>query len=556
MKVDLVVVGSGAGGLTTAISAADSGLKVLVLESTKWCGGTTALSGGGVWVPGNHYMKEIGIEDSYEEAKGYLKNVLGEYYEDKKIDVYLKYSSEMLNYLEEKTDVKLMATDIPDYEPSNPGWKKGRCLLTESYDGRALKENINVLRPPLKDMGIFESMQISPMDIYVLKEWYKSLNNFKTTVSLMVGYLRDRLTYGRGRRLCNGNALAGMLLKSAIDKGVTVWTEAPAIKLIVKEGVVKGVVCRRNGEEKTVESTKGVVLASGGFGANSLMREKYIPMANAGWSFQPEGCQGDGINMALELGGKIAEKNKANGIWVPGSELKSSKGVRRFPSLFFDRHCPGSIMVDGSTGTRFVNEGFHYQNFGEVVHKKNIKTIWMISDSSAVSKYGMGMIKPKPFSPKSWIEKGYAKTASTIHDLADLISVPQSALEATVAEFNKNAKKGVDHDYGRGEDEYSRYMGDAENKPNPSLGPVQKPPFYAIKISPCDLSTMVGLITDEESRVLKDGKEPIPNLYAVGLDSNSLMKGCYPGGGTSLGPAMTFGYLLGRKVASSRSKLS
>lgn len=549
MKYDVVIVGSGAAGLTSAIVAADSGLSVLVLESSRFFGGTTALSGGGAWIPNNHHMAAMGETDSHDEARIYLKAVLGDFYDEPLIEVFLEAAPEMLSYMESNTELRLAGSDIPDYEPSKPGWKKGRCLLTQDYDAARLESHFDLLRPPIREMGLFGSMQVSPVDVYVMKNWYRSIGSFSRTINLMVGYLWDRIVAGRGRRLCNGNALAAMLLKSALDKGVTLWNETPAVKLISSEDVINGVVCLRDGEQITVQAGKGVVLASGGFGSNPEMRTEFIPMAAEGWSFQPEECKGEGIRMGLDVGGKMAEGNRSNGIWVPGSQLKSpNKTPKRFPSLFFDRHCPGSIIVDGSTGKRFLNEGSHYQNFGYVTHEKEVKNIWMISDSIAVSKYGIGMVKPKPFRPGPWVKKGYIVSAQSIAELADRTGIPTDNLKETVSKFNKSALTGDDPDYGRGQDAYSQYMGDFEHTPNPSLGPVVAPPFYALKLAPCDLSTMVGLVTDSQSRVLAEGGAAIKGLFAVGLDSNSIMKGGYPGGGSSIGPALTMGYLVGRAL--------
>jgi len=551
MEVDVVVVGSGAGGLTAAVVAAKAGLDVVVLESAPVFGGTTAFSGGGVWIPVNHHMKELGVDDSRAEAEAYLKSVLGNFYDAAKIDTYLTNAPRMLDYLERNSEVLLAASTIPDYAPSAPGWKTGRCLLTADYDGTRLGADFDLLRPPIPEMGLFHSLQVSPADAMRLQQWSASLPNMMFAIRRVGAYALNRLRGRRGRHLSNGNALAGRLLKSAIDAGVTLRNNARARQLEVAGGRVTGVVIERpDGGSETVSARRGVVLASGGFGANAALRGKYVAQAEAGWSLQPESNQGDGIAMGVNAGGTLNEGNAANGIWVPASALKRADGtLAKYPHLFFDRHCPGSIMVDAATGKRFVNESFHYQNFGETVQDKGITRIWMIGDAQAVAKYGMGMAKPAPFSVKPWVRKGYLIEAQTIPELAVRIGLDAAALDKTVADFNRYADAGHDPDFGRGDDYYSAYMGDAGHKPNPALGALRTPPFYALEIRPSDLSTLAGLDTNTEAQVIGRDGNPIDGLYAAGLDNNTIMRGRYPGGGSSIGPAMTFGYIAARHMA-------
>jgi len=551
MEVDVVVVGSGAGGLTAAVVAAKAGLDVVVLESAPVFGGTTAFSGGGVWIPVNHHMKELGVDDSRAEAEAYLKSVLGNFYDAAKIDTYLTNAPRMLDYLERTSEVLLAASTIPDYAPSAPGWKTGRCLLTADYDGTRLGADFDLLRPPIPEMGLFHSLQVSPADAMRLQHWSASLPNMMFAIRRVGAYALNRLRGRRGRHLSNGNALAGRLLKSAIDAGVTLRNNARARQLELVGGRVTGVVIERpDGSSETVSARRGVVLASGGFGANAALRGKYVAQAEAGWSLQPESNQGDGIAMGVNAGGTLNEGNVANGIWVPESALKRADGtLAKYPHLFFDRHCPGSIMVDAATGKRFVNESFHYQNFGETVQDKGITRIWMIGDAQAVAKYGMGMAKPAPFSVKPWVRKGYLIEAQTIPELAVRIGLDAAALDKTVTDFNRYADAGHDPDFGRGDDAYSAYMGDAAHKPNPALGALRTPPFYALEIRPSDLSTLAGLDTNTEAQVIGRDGNPIDGLYAAGLDNNTIMRGRYPGGGSSIGPAMTFGYIAARHMA-------
>jgi succinate dehydrogenase/fumarate reductase flavoprotein subunit len=254
--------------------------------------------------------------------------------------------------------------------------------------------------------------------------------------------------------------------------------------------------------------------------------------------------------MAEKLGGRLNPDNAANGIWVPASRYQREDGsVGLFPSLFFDRHCPGQIMVDARDGKRFVDESFHYQNFGEVSLEKGVARIWQIADAEAVARYGLGAIKPAPFRPDKWVASGYARKAASISELARELGLDPLALSDTVERFNRHAADGRDPDFGRGTNAYDTYMGDAGHGPNPSLRPLTKAPFYAIEVRPSDLGSIQGLDTDEHARVLGADGAPIAGLYAAGLDNNSIMRGKYPGGGASLGPAMTFGYIAALDIA-------
>jgi succinate dehydrogenase/fumarate reductase flavoprotein subunit len=552
MEADVVIAGSGAAGLTAAITAAREGLNVLVLESTGHFGGTTACSGGGVWIPDNHLMKAAGHSDSREEADAYLRATLGDGYDPAIVNAFLDNAAAMLRYLEDNTEVKLMASSVPDYVPDAPGWKISRCLLTPEYDGARLGPRLAELRPPLKQLVLFGGMQIDFVDMAHLKMMHRSPASFGHVIKRIGQFYWQRLRHGRGSRLINGNALAARLLRSAIDAGADLRTHARVRSLDSESGRITGVIAEINGQHISIKARKGVILASGGFGANQEMRRRYIPMADEGWSLQPEGCLGDGINMAVAAGGVLNQDNVANGIWSPMSAMCDATGkVTVFPHLIFDRHCPGSIVVDRS-GKRFVSEGFHYQNFGNTMHRKGITAGWMIADHDFQRTYGMGMAGPTPASVEPFVRNGYLVRADTLSALAGKLGIDAPALEKTVADFNGYAAAGKDPDFQRGDDYYSRFMGDATHEPNPSLGPILKAPFYALELRPGDLSSICGLNANANAQVLDAGGRVIDGLYAAGLDMNTMMKGRYPGGGSSLGPAMTFGYLAALHLAGKR----
>ena len=548
LTVDVVVVGSGAGGLATAVVAAKLGLDVVLLESAPWFGGTTAYSGGAAWIPCNRHMTALGLGDSRAEAETYLREMLGDHFEQDKMDAFLDQGTAMLDFLEQHSELKLVASDFPDYE-TLPGAKCGRTLFTADFDARRLGELRTRLRPPRRDTLLFHSLQLSMFDPLMLKQAHKSWPAFIYSMKLFGGYLRDRLRYGRGARLCNGNALIARLLYSAQQAGVKLWSQAPATRLLTADGGVTGVVAVKDGEDIQLRARRGVMLASGGFGANAEMRARYVPHAAYGLNLQPESCRGDGLRMGLEAGGTLVENNIANGIWQIISPFARDDASWDVAIYALDRLSPGSLFVDAATGKRFVNEATNYHNFVRVMHEQGIKRCWMISEAPAARKYGIGVAKPWPFPIAHWIRKGYLKTAPSIATLAERIGVEAHTLNATVARFNEYADMGEDPDFHRGEDAYSRYLGDREHRPNPSLGALHTPPFYAVEFRPGETSTLVGLHTNASAQVLDRHGAPIPGLYAAGLDNNTLMRGSYPGGGCSIGPAMTFGYIASRRMA-------
>jgi len=549
-KTDVIVVGSGAGGLTAAITAALQGLNVTVLEAAEVFGGTTAYSGGGVWIPANHYQKDMGIDDSFEAAETYVKAVLGDEYDEAKQSAYIRTAVEMLNFLEEKTDVKMTGfARIPDYEPSEEGWSESRCLLSEPYDGAQMGDLLHKLRPPIKEMGLFNGMQLDPSDAVAMQQWKTSGAAFTLVLRRFFSYLISKLKHGRPTYLANGNALAARLLKSASDAGVTLKNNARVKQLIEEGEKVVGVEFESGGKSHSLRARKGVILASGGFGANPEMRAKYMPETSSGYNVQPDSCVGDGITMGQKVGGKFVTDNDSNAIWVPASRCQRDDGsTATFPSLFYDRHSPGTIMVDARTGKRFLNEGFHYQSFGVICREQGVEKIWMLADSRFVNKYGIGMAKPWPFSLKPWIKKGYLIEANSIYELAEKIGVDPKTLGETLQQFNKDAAEGKDTEFHRGEDAYSSYMGDMTHS-TPGLAPLDQPPFYALDVRPSDLCSLAGLATNEKAQVLREDGSVIDGLYAVGIDANTVMRGFYPGGGTSIGPAMTFGYIAAKRLA-------
>lgn len=549
IDTDVVIVGSGAAGLTAAITARHLGLEVLVLEKTDRFGGTTAYSGGAPWIPCNHVMKQIGLSDTPEDARTYLRAVLGDAYVPDLVDSYLEAAPRMLAFLEQHSEVRFKPFPLPDYESDLPGAARCRSLLTVAFDGRLLGERLNDLRMPLPQLMLFGSMQIEGADIHPMRNALKTWTGFQHTARVIGRFAKDRLLHGRGTRIVNGNALAARLFHSAIRAQATLWKNAPARELVMDDGRVCGVVVERDGQPVTIRARRGVLLASGGYGANAQMRAQYIPMAQHHHSLQPDGNVGDGVHMGTRVGGFHDPAHAGDCIWTPVSVLRQPDGTLvKYPHIFIDRAMPGCIAV-APDGRRFVNEGTSYQTFVSTMHRRGMSQVHLIGSRQFVRTYGLGLARPAPFSERPYVDAGYLIEAPTLEALAQRIGVPPQALVETVRRFNEHAARGEDPDFGKGADAHSRFRGDQTHHPNPSVAPLGEGPYYAVALHPGDLSTVGGLATDGRARVLDRHGRPIPGLYAAGLDMNSMMRGRYPGGGSSIGPAMTFGWVAAHQMA-------
>jgi succinate dehydrogenase/fumarate reductase flavoprotein subunit len=540
---DLVVVGSGAAGLTAAVVAAQRGLSVLVVEKAPLVGGTTARSGSGAWIPNNPHMAPSGFSDSVEQADIYLRALMGKYYDAQKIGAYLRHAPDMVRFLEAHSEMRFENWYSSDYEPWHPGAARGRSIGAVTFDGRRLGKHLPFVAPGLDTLTIFGGMQVAYADVAHFGTALRSPRAFAYTAAKVARYIADRVVHGRTTRLVGGNALVARLLLSALEKGVTLWRSAPMVRLVADDAGVQGAVVARDGKVVAVTARRGVVLATGGYGGNDAMRRAFLPLADAGWSLQPETNTGDGIQAGSRAGGNVVGDNAANGIWAAISAMKDAHGRRvLYPHVFRDRAFPGFLMVD-KAGRRFVNEGASYQALGNVMIEKDIRSAWLICNHAALRTYGMGHVKPMPLPYKSFIRNGYLKTAATIPVLAERLGIDPATLGATVERFNRYARNGVDPDFHKGGDGYSAEQGDPTHTPNPAVGPVAPGPFYAIELVPGEFSTINGLETDASARVLGVDGRCVPGLYAVGVDANSVFRGTYPGSGASIGPGMTFGYV-------------
>jgi succinate dehydrogenase/fumarate reductase flavoprotein subunit len=554
---DVVVVGSGAGGMAAAITAAKAGLDVVLIEKSEFIGGSTAVSGGAMWVPENPHAAKAGHADTREAAMAYLTAVLGNHLRADLMRAFLDAGPEMVRFFESETAVRFDARPYsPDYQPEQPGASKGgRTIDPSPYDGNDLGPDFALLRPPFKEFMALGGMMVNRKDIDALVGRFDNVANFKHSAKLLLQYGLDRLRHPRGTRLLMGNALAGRLLKSARLAGIDLRIRTAAGELIRDESGVVGVVARTASGARRFGARRGVVLACGGFPANAEMRKQHLPHAEVHRSMAPVTDTGDGIKLGLSAGGAIRDDNIGSAFWTPVSVMTAPDGSEvKFPHLILDRAKPGLIAVDGR-GRRFVNEATSYHGFVEAMHAASAVPAYLVCDSVFIRKYGLGLVHPGLKSPAAFVESGYLFAGATLAELAGKIGVDSAELSAAAEGMNAAARSGEDTAFGKGSSEYNRYLGDPQHKPNPCLGPVTTAPFYAVRVWPGDIGTATGLICDTKARVLGTDERPIGGLYACGNDMNSIMAGAYPGAGITLGPALTFGFIAGRALAAEPDRL-
>ncbi len=551
-EYDLIVVGSGAGGLATAVTAARGGLRVLVLEKEPVFGGTTARSGGVLWVPCNPKSRELGIEDSLEEARRYLQNEAGAQYDEARVTAFLENGPRMVEFFERETAVKFVAVpEFSDYHPGAPGGRsRGRSIVAAPYDAGQLGPEVKRLRPPLREITFVGMMFNASQEVSHFFNCTRSLKSALYVARRLLQHAREMLVHGRAQRLTNGNALVARLARSAFDAGVEIRTSAGVQRLVQQEGRVCGVEVAGAGGAERIAARLGVVLAAGGFPQDPELRARLFPHAQH-HSPAPPGNTGDGWRLAQSVGGQVGGDLPNNAAWIPVSLVPRGQGrFGVFPHLI-DRYKPGIIAVD-HTGKRFVNESHSYHDVGQAMQRacasRGETQAWLIADHRALRRYGLGFVKPFPLPVWPHLRSGYLVRGRTPADLARRIGVDPATLEQTLREFNGPAREGHDPAFGKGSTAYNRYLGDAQHQPNPCVAPLDQGPYYAVKMLMGDLGTFAGIRTDDRARVLDATGAPMPGLFAVGNDALSVMGGNYPGGGITLGPALTFGYLIGRHV--------
>lgn len=555
MSCDCLVIGSGAGGMAAAIVARHHGLDVLVVEKEAYFGGTTARSGGWLWVPCNPVAVRSGVVDSIDTARTYLANEAGNHFDPARVDAFLAAGPRMVGFFESHTAVRFMAAPaLPDYHNDVPGASTGRAICAEPYDGRALGAEIEKLRPVLREMSFLGMAVSSGTELSHFKNATRSAASALFVAKRLAGHLSDVARYGRAMRLTNGNALAGRLMRSAMDLNIPVWLSAPATALIAEGGAVTGAVVERDGVPVRIAARRGVVLACGGFPQDPDRCGALYPYARgAEWfTLAPAGNTGDGLRMAEALGAAVEETLPSAAAWVPVSRVPWPDGTKGTYAHVIDRAQPGIIAVT-SKGRRFVNEAASYHDFVLGMTKacdgQAKVEAYLLCDHRTLRRYGMGFVKPFPVPLAVHLRSGYLLKGGTIEELAARAGIDANALAQTVSDYNTGAREGRDPAFGKGTTLYNRFMGDPAAKLGPCVAPLDEPPFYAIRVVPGTLGTYAGLKTDPFARVLDTAGQPIAGLYAAGNDLASIMGGTYTGPGTTLGPAMTFGYIAARHLA-------
>ena len=556
-ECDVLVAGSGCSGMSAAITAGHHGLKVLIVEKEAKFGGTTARSGGWLWIPGTSLARDWGIVESPETARTYLRHEAGNSFDAARVDAFLTTGPEAVDFFIGKTALRFdMPLTFPDYHAEAPGGTQGgRSMVTRPFDGRELGPLIKDIGMPLPELTVFGMMLGSGKDIVHFMRATKSLTSAIYVVKRLSKHLVDVMRHGRGMTLTNGNALAGRLAKSALDLNIPLWLSSPVRELIVEDGAVRGAIVERDGRPIRVIARRGVVLACGGFPHDVSRRKAMFPHAPTGtehFSPGPVGNTGDGLRLAEAAGGRVEDALPHAAAWVPVSITTRKDGSKGVMPHFIDRAKPGVIAVTRE-GKRFANEGNSYHDFVQAMVKaaKPGEEIcaYLICDHRTLRKYGLGCVPPFPMPLGHHLKTGYLKRGATLAELARESGIDAKGLEATVAAFNRTAVNGNDPDFGKGSRAYNRYQGDLLHGPNPCVAPLGNGPYYAIKMVVGDLGTYAGIKTDAHARALDADGKVIEGLYAAGNDMASIMGGNYPGAGITLGPALTFGYIAGKHLA-------
>jgi succinate dehydrogenase/fumarate reductase flavoprotein subunit len=550
-ECDLVVVGSGAGGLAAAITAARLGLDVILVEKESQIGGTTAWSGGWLWVPRNPLAIKAGIVEELEAPLNYLRAELGDGFDEPMARMYLEQCPKMVAFFQDHTEVAFVdGNAIPDFHAHSAGaGLGGRSVCAAPFDGRRLGARIKDLKPPLDLMAPFGMGIASGVDLRHFLNVTRKPAAFLHVTKRLFRHVWDRLIHGRGMHLVNGNALVARLLKSADLLGVRILTSTPAKGLILDHERVIGLHAGQDDEPIDIMAARGAVLASGGFPHDSKRQADHFPQASNGathYSAAPSSNTGDGLRLGEAAGGRVCHDLTNAGAWTPVSLVPRADGTTgHFPHLI-ERAKPGLIAVLAN-GQRFSNEANSYHDMMSDLFK-NTPTgkrpeAWLVCDHAFQRRYGLGASRPWPFLLRTMLANGYLKRAQTPQELAQVCGIDPEGLTATFAAYNSDAAKGEDPLFGRGATPYNRIQGEPDHGPNPCVAPIVKAPFYAVRIVAGSLGTFAGLETDIQARVMGQNGKPLAGLYAVGNDMSSLMRGRYPAGGITLGPAMTFGYI-------------
>jgi 3-oxosteroid 1-dehydrogenase len=541
---DCVMVGSGGGSLCAALSANSAGLQSLVLEKADVIGGSTAMSGGILWLPDNPVSRRAGVLDSRSDALAYFQNLVGH---DNpatslaRVNAFLDAVNPMVNFLEDNGIHFRHCEGYSDYHDELPGGKaRGRSIETELFD-------TTQLGPWQQRLRISDTLPAIPM--YTSEVATATLNG-RTGKSLRtIAKVAGRLVAAIARNQSvrgSGAALQGWMLMAAVRADIPIWNSTPVLDLVVEAGRVVGVIAERHGRVIRIQANRGVLLNAGGFSHNEAMRARYGRQpSSTKWTVANPGDTGEVIESAMKHGAATDLMDEA--WWIPTTLLPDGSPLY----IVYERSKPHCIIVDGS-GQRYCNEAASYMEVGQRMYERNCVApaipSWFVMDSRHRRRYMWGL-SPAGFTPKEWLRSGYLRKADTIDELARLCGIDAAELSRTVERFNGNAATGVDRDFHKGDRMYDRYYGDPRVTPNPTLAPLNKPPYYAVAVYPGDVGTCGGLLTDEHARVLNSDGDIFPGLYATGNCTASVMGRTYPGAGASIGASFAFGWLAARHMS-------
>jgi 3-oxosteroid 1-dehydrogenase len=556
--VDVLIIGSGGGGMAAALTAHASGLNALVVEKSSYFGGSTALSGGGIWVPGAPAQRREGYSPDPESVVEYLLKITDGLVSEARIRQYVESAPKMLEFFEQLSGwfEFVWKPGYADYYPELPG-------------GSELGSTINVPPIDLRKLGPDEQTMLKPLALAPRGIWLgpKELRTFYRIRQSWAGKgvllkLIWRMVKARAfneRMAAIGQSLAARLRLAMRESGIPLWLEAPMTELLTDaDGSVTGAVLERDGATQRIGARRGVILASGGFDHDLAWRKEQLPVLSQDWSFGNPAAMGDGIRAGEKVGAATDLLDEA--WWFPAIQWPDG----RMQFMLNERMMPAQFVVNGE-GKRFINEAAPYMDFGHAMidgQKSGVTHIpcWLITDHRSWNRYVVGGHLPIPKIPgapvptgrkvpSAWLESGVVKAATSWDEMATKIGVPAAELRATAARFNELARKGHDDDFDRGDSVYDNYYGDP-TLPNPNLYPLGDPPYYAFRIVLGDLGTSGGLLTDEYARVLRPDGSLVPGLYAVGNTSAPVMGRSYAGAGATIGPAMTFGFVAAKHLAS------
>ncbi|MEZ5159709.1 MAG: 3-oxosteroid 1-dehydrogenase [Marmoricola sp.] len=551
---DVIVVGAGGAGMSAALAAGHQKLDTVLIEKSDYFGGSTARSGGGVWIPGNHALREAGqvSPDDAEQAKLYLDSIVGDAVPKLRRDTHIDRGPEVMDFINKTTPVRFKwVPNYSDYLPEQPGGRpEGRSVEPVPMDASFLGDELAHLHPAYTK---------APANMIVTQADFRKISLGLRTIKgpitmFMVLFKRLIAMVARRKMYAMGNAICIGLRQGLIDAKVPVVYNTELVGLVVENGRVVGVEVEQDGERRQVMARKGVILGSGGFEHSQELREKWLPQpTDSGWSTGSKNNTGAGIEAGIAAGAAIDLMDDA--WWGPTIPLPSGPWF-----CLAERNLPGSIIVN-SAGERFMNEALPYVEATHEIYKAHEQgpaavPAWMIIDQRYRNRYLFAGLTPRTPFPGRWLKSGAVQKGATLDELAGRIDVPADALKATVERFNGFATSGVDEDFHRGESAYDKYYSDHTVKPNPSLHVIDEAPFYAVKIVPGDLGTKGGLVTDENARVLRADGSVIPGLYASGNVSSAVMGNTYAGPGATIGPALVFGYLAALEIAAEETPLA